>query len=193
MNGTIPTSFKFTSANEVVEALNGTWDAPGGLDVLRDVSTADNDTLNALVATAGNLGIAPTLQNIENINITLQNAGNAGTLSLLNVTGAKQVTLSGTATTAGVSNFGASGVTVVNASGVTSGAVTITPTSNTTADLTITGGAGGDNYADTGGVLRIGQTKLALCAASIPIAQVPCALAGYPRLQHEALAALVMK
>lgn len=151
MNGTIPSSFKFTTGNEVIEASNGTWDVPGALDILRDVSSSDNDTLNAVIAAAGNLGITPTLSNIENINIVLQNAGAAGTLNLLNVTGAKQVTIAGTATTAGVSNLGVAGVTVVDASGVTAGAVTIAPTTNVTAALTLKGGAGADVISGSAG------------------------------------------
>jgi len=60
-------------------------------DTLIDPSNSDNDVLNATLTEL----VAPTLQNIETINLTV-NKNNAG-LDLVNVLGAKTVTLTGSA------------------------------------------------------------------------------------------------
>ena len=86
MNGTIQSAFRFTNADETINAkIAGTLtDA----DMLLDSSTSDNDVLDA---TLNNGAVTPTLQNIETLNIKVT-ANNAG-LALTNATGVKTVNM----------------------------------------------------------------------------------------------------
>lgn len=148
INNAIPSDFKFTNANETVEALNGTLAA---VDTLIDASTADNDVINVRVG--ANAPVFGTLQNIETINLIATNgvAMVAGTaLNLANVTGAKAFNASGTLAGAlTINNAGTTGITTYDFSGITTtganGAVTLNMgTTTPTAALKITGGAGND-------------------------------------------------
>jgi hypothetical protein len=86
--GLLSSDFKFTSQGETIAAGAGTLNSA---DALIDPSTSDNDVLNATLTAL----VAPTLQNIETINLTV-NTGGAG-LDFTNVSGAKTVTLTGSA------------------------------------------------------------------------------------------------
>lgn len=94
----LASDFRFTSANEVINAGVGTLSAA---DVLLDSTTTDNDVLNAtLVGASG----AFTAQNIETINVTFSNA--AANLELDQVAGVKTVGVTGT-TAGAVTGFNA--------------------------------------------------------------------------------------
>jgi len=88
--GLLPSDFKFSSGNDTVNAGAGTV---GNTDALVDGSTTDSDTLNATL-TSGAVA-TPTIQNIEKLNLTMSIA-NSG-LNFANVTGAKAVSVTGTA------------------------------------------------------------------------------------------------
>jgi methionine-rich copper-binding protein CopC len=88
-NGAITSSFKFTSANETVNAPAGTL---SNTDTLVDGSTTDNDVLNATLT--GNAPIAANLTNIETLKLNI--AGNKAGLDFTNITGAKTVEVTGT-------------------------------------------------------------------------------------------------
>lgn len=136
--------FKFSAANEIV---NATQASLTNGDILVDSSTADADVLN--IAVSGNFAAAtaPSIQNIETINLTFANAAGAN-LSLANVTGAKTINVSGTVNAGfALTNIANTGVTTVDASGVTTNAGNITAdfsASTSTAALTLKGGAGAD-------------------------------------------------
>lgn len=89
--GLITSDFKFTSGNEKVVGGAGTLTAT---DALVDGSTTDADVLDATL-TSGALLTPAAIQNIETINLsaTVANSG----LGFTNITGAKKVTLTGTA------------------------------------------------------------------------------------------------
>jgi len=96
--GLLSSDFKFTSQSETIAAAGaGTLNDD---DALIDPSTSDNDVLNATLIGL----VAPTLQNIETINLTV-NAGGIG-LDFANVSGTKTVTLTGSAN-ATLDNFDA--------------------------------------------------------------------------------------
>lgn len=111
------TGFKFTGANETVEAAHGTLNP---LDSLMDGSTTDDDVLNATVN--GNLGtVNPgTVANIENVNVNVANG--TGTLALTNFTGVKNLTVTGSVAAAGIliNGFANSGVSTIDVAGLTS-------------------------------------------------------------------------
>lgn len=86
--GLLPSDFKFTSANETVEGPPGTLT---GVDTLIDPSTSDNDTLKATLISG--FAVAPTLQNIENIVLTIGSTGSGLDLSF--VSGTKSITVTG--------------------------------------------------------------------------------------------------
>lgn len=100
MGGAVQSDFRFTTGDETVKAgvntLNGT-------DTLSDVSTSDNDTLEA---TFSNAIVTPALTNIETINLALNSAG--GRLNLTNVSGTKQINVT-TNFAAGDDNYGVIG------------------------------------------------------------------------------------
>lgn len=141
--------FKFTTGNELIVASSATLDAAGNADSLIDSSTSDNDVMN-LAFTAGVL--TSSIQNIETINVAA--SGAAGTLTLTGVSGLKTINVSGNPTggvtleaTAGGNDIGDTGVTKIDASGLTSNAAVLTVSSaasTSTAGLTITGGAAAD-------------------------------------------------
>lgn len=155
-----PTDFKFTSANEVVNGNSFTFDPvagfPGFPDSLADGSTNDNDVLN-WAFNVTNAGVS-FVRNIETVNITASNPIAAGVL-LGRFTGLKTVNLTGTpaggltliGTTA--TNIGDTGVTTIDASGISTNVVfTVdSSTSVASADLTIKGVAIGTNLI-TGGL-----------------------------------------
>jgi Ca2+-binding RTX toxin-like protein len=154
INGAIPSTFKFTTADEAVVALDGTMAAT---DTIIDGSTGDNDSLTLnTIATAPVLG---TVTNIENI-VYNPTGTTLGAQNLATVTGAKMLSVSGT--TGGATTFnnaGGTGITTYDFSGITTtgaaGGVTLNQGATVpTADLKITGGAGNDvlnggNGADT--------------------------------------------
>ena len=88
--GLISSNFKFTTGNETVTANAGTL---GNTDALADSSTTDADVLNATLTSGA--AATTTIQNIETLNLT-STVANSG-LSFAGVTGAKKVTLTGTA------------------------------------------------------------------------------------------------
>ena len=155
-----PTDFKFTSANEVVNGNSFTFDPAAGLlpvpDSLADGSTNDNDVLN-WAFNATNAGVS-FVRNIETVNITASNPIAADVL-LGGFTGLKTVNLTGTPAggltlvgTAGT-NIGDTGVTTIDASGISTnvGFMVDSSTSVASADLTIKGVAIGTNSI-TGGL-----------------------------------------
>lgn len=88
--GLISSDFKFTSGNQTVTAGASTLNTA---DALIDVSTSDNDVLNV---TAIGAVVTPTaLQNIENVNLTINTAG-AG-INLTNAIGVKAISVTGIA------------------------------------------------------------------------------------------------
>lgn len=150
INNSIPTSFVFTSANELIESTSGSMTTA---DTLLDGSTTDNDVINIRGALATNNQMG-TLQNIETINF-IGSSSAAQTMNMATVTGAEALNISGTfAGASTVSNVGKTGITSFDFSGITTtganGGVTVTQgTTAATSDLTMKGGAGQDNL--TGG------------------------------------------
>lgn len=154
-----PYDFKFTAANEVVTASTATFgNAAANIDSLIDVSNTDNDVLNVAVANDTVLGVA--VQNIETININVNSntaaaaAAATGTqITWGTLTGVKTINVAGTSafgvdfTTAGaVTNIGNSGVTTIDATGLTTnvGIRVDSSTSTATAGMTIKGAFGAD-------------------------------------------------
>lgn len=84
--GLIASDFKFTSGNELVTAVAGTFAAG---DVLADGSKTDADVLNATITAAG--ATAASVSNIETINLDVKTA--TGGLDMTSVTGAKTVSV----------------------------------------------------------------------------------------------------
>ena len=146
----VATDFRFTSNNEVVNATSATLMA---VDTLADGSTTDSDTLN--VSMLGNVTTS-LVQNIETFNFSTSGATAAGLITLAGVTGLKAINITGTSaapiTIAGT-NIGNTGVTTIDASGVSTNVVfTVdSSTSTATAGLTIKGVAIGPNFI-TGGL-----------------------------------------
>lgn len=97
VNGTVPSDFRFTAGNEVVEALTSTLQ---NTDLLTDKSSADSDVLNLQVN--GNAGAA-IVQGIETINAK---ATGAGSIDMTNITGVKTLNVAGAAAFT-VANFDA--------------------------------------------------------------------------------------
>ena len=113
--GTLNSTFKFTASDDTVEASVGTLNAA---DILLDNSTTDTDVIN-VTGTTG----AFTSSNIETINLK---APVATTLDLTNVSGVKNVNLTGTNTIT-VSGFSAASVQpTISLSDITR-VVTVTP------------------------------------------------------------------
>ena len=147
-DGTIPTTFKFTAANE---AVNGNLATASAADSLADGSTTDNDQFNLAAAGAGIL--LPNIANIENVNIAM--TGGNGAFDLAGVTGAKNLTLTGSATgQITIATLAATGITSVNATGmigvvnginVDFSLVTGTPV------ITVQGSGAADNITGNGG------------------------------------------
>lgn len=88
--GLITSDFKFTSGNETVNAVAGTF---GATDVLADGSTTDADVFN--ITDTGGVAIAASVTNIETINIDVKTAN--GGLNMASVTGAKNVNVTANA------------------------------------------------------------------------------------------------
>jgi hypothetical protein len=88
--GSLAGTFKFTGGNEEVTAAAGTLEST---DVLLDGSTTDSDSLS--VTLKGDSG-GFTAENIEKINVTTVTGGTAE-LSIENVTGTNNITVSGSA------------------------------------------------------------------------------------------------
>lgn len=158
---TTESAFKFTSGNEVVNATtatlnNGDTSATGWVgDTLLDSSTTDNDVLKVAMSGATALG---TLGNIETIDITTTAAAGGTAVTWTSITGLKTLNISGAATgninlTNSATNIGNTGVTTIDASGLTSlnGGITVdSSTSTATTGLTVTGGNGRDVVVGTG-------------------------------------------
>ncbi|NLZ11022.1 MAG: hypothetical protein GX086_06785 [Alcaligenaceae bacterium] len=148
------TGFKFTSNNETVVGATNTIAAG---DSLLDSSTLDNDVLNVAVTGATALG---TIRNIETINLTTSGATGASAISATAVSGLKAINISGTAVGnitlnnfgGGANTIGNSGVTTIDATGLTTnvGIVVNSSASTATAGLTIKGAFGDDQI--TGGL-----------------------------------------
>lgn len=158
---TTPSDFKFTSGNETVNGTNLTLQPAAGtivLDSLLDGTTTDSDILNITLGAGAAMG-ATTISNIENINVSVgaTTSALAAVVNLTATTGAKTLTISGASaqpiTFAG-GNLAGTGITTVDASGMTSavnGLVASFATSTSTAALTITGSAAGDTFTGVGG------------------------------------------
>jgi len=89
-NGVTPAG-KLTSANDTIDALN----LLSSNVVIKDPSASDNDTMRVILTAA----VAPLVQNIENIELTVTNA--AADLQMTNIIGTKNVVLKGDSTTNG--------------------------------------------------------------------------------------------
>ena len=171
-NGDIPTSFKFTDGDEVVNAnnltLNGSAfepnppanDASGYVesfygDALFDDWNTDNDVLNLKLA-AGNAAGAAIVQNIETVNISVgatTTTGVAptvgsGVVDFANFSGLQTVNVAGTTEAAIVlANIADTGATTVDAPGLLGKKSSLFADFGASTDkaaLTITGGEGAD-------------------------------------------------
>jgi len=162
--------FRFTPSNQVVNAAAGTiTNGFGVADTLTDPSTIDNDTLNV---GAGNYNtglfgpLSPVkFSNIENINFNFANETAPGGIVFANGAGAtnfasgvKTITASGSlAAPTLFANFGDSGATTFNGSGLSSGApngIGVTSYADqaaTNPNVTITGSQDVDNLLGGGG------------------------------------------
>jgi Ca2+-binding RTX toxin-like protein len=158
----IPSDFKFTTANESITATTATLNA---VDTLIDGSTTDNDVMNLAFSVSAP---AANITNIETFKVTATNAI-AENLDLTNVNGLKTLTIAGgpaggiTIASVGNNTFGNSGVTMVDASGITTNVVFNADTSASTsaADMTIKGFAIGVNniFAGLGNDTLTGGTN----------------------------------
>lgn len=160
----IASDFKFTGGNETVVATTATLTAN---DALTDGSTTDSDVLTLTASDAVAFVTPTSVTNIENIDIIFSNYNGGNAINLGTVTGAKDLDLSGSITTAqvAINGLATSGITSVDASGMTSvnfginasfagalGTVARTITGSGAADVltgangadTINGGNGGD-------------------------------------------------
>lgn len=111
----IPTDFKFSNKNELVNGSNLTSQAA---DTLTDNSTSDSDTY-AISANGAQALTSATSQNIENIQIDFS-AYSAGNV-ILNVAGATNLDLDGSLSAfTAFNNLANTGITKVDGSGLTS-------------------------------------------------------------------------
>lgn len=141
---TLPDTPTLTTGNDTITGAAGTF---GSSDVLADPSATDNDTLNAVLTTS--LATAPTVSNIENINLDFKGFGikyNAGSTSNGKITAS--TTLDGN-TVATLQNVGAttkvaagSGVSTLN---LESSGTTLNLTGGQT--LTVNNATGGGTIA----------------------------------------------
>lgn len=128
------------------------------VDMLMDGSTTDNDTLNVTVtanAAVGGGGIAANttdlgiLSNIETINLNVAAGAPAVNVISTSITGAKTLNVTGSPTAAltmAGTALADTGITTVNAAGMTTGGIVInSSTAASTAALTVTGSAAADN------------------------------------------------
>lgn len=136
-----------TINNDKIDALN----LLSSNVVIKDASTADSDTLSAIV----NAAVAPLVSNIENIDVTFINA--SGDLQAGSITGAKNISVNGSTTTAGkISGLSATAAPTIQL-GATTQTLTVAQTTDAgTADvlnvalagskggLTLNDGVGGD-------------------------------------------------
>jgi len=151
----VATDFKFTGSSETVNGSTATLNAG---DSLADGSTTDSDVLNVSVTAATNL---QNVTNIETINLSTSSATGASAITGV-VAGLKTINVSGTATGAITigdltgagtgTDLGNTGVTTVDATGLTTavGIVASSATSTSTAALTLKGATGADRL--TGGL-----------------------------------------
>lgn len=168
----IESSFRFTSANEIVTGSNATVTA---VDILTDSSNADADRFNVSVNGANNLVAvgAPTVTNLETLSVTLSNA--SGTANLTKYTGLESVVVSGTifntpggGDNAAFTNFANSGVTSFDTSAVSATAEPTTDfviinDSTANQNITFKGGAAtefvtlgdGNNTINTGAGISV--------------------------------------
>lgn len=107
--GLINSDFKFTSGNETVTAVAGTF---GANDVLADGSTTDADVLNATVTAVG--ATAASITNIETINLDVKTG--TGGLDMVSVTGTKNVNVT-TNAAAQLANVNLAAAPVIGLSG----------------------------------------------------------------------------
>lgn len=126
--GLITSDFKFTSGNETVTAVAGTF---GATDVLADGSTTDADVFN--VTDTGGVAIAASVTNIETINIDVKTAN--GGLNMASVTGAKNVNVTANAN-AQLTNVATATAPMIGLSGSNVLTVTTTTLAGTTAAST---------------------------------------------------------
>lgn len=144
----MPSDFKFTSKNEVVQAAGVAF--VGG-DTLVDGSTNDNDVLRLNLN--DNMASAfAAVRNIEVFDVTATNA-NAANLDLSNVTGLKTIKLAGApGNTITVTNLITStGVSLIDAAGLTTNQTFTTDASASASDIEILGASIGSNVL-TGGL-----------------------------------------
>lgn len=140
-NDAVPSSFRFTSNNEVVNALPGTLQTD---DTLIDRETGDDDVLNVWLNSTNGLDDIgnPTVIGIEHLNFNIDRAP-AGTLNLNNFSGAQTLTvegiLSGDQT---FNNYNDSGASEFDFSAAT-------PRAGTTFGVNLANRAGGDQYSVT--------------------------------------------
>lgn len=153
-----PFNFKFTTANEGINATNLTLGGIG-LDTLSDPSTVDNDVLSLALGAGARAIAGNAIGNIETINISTSSTTIASAVvDLTGVTGGKTVNVTG-APGAGVvlvlpANPGDTGITTVDGSGMTSavnGLTAIFAGSTSTAALTLKGSLAADLLVGAGG------------------------------------------
>jgi len=148
----VATDFKFTSGNEVV---NGSTTTLNAGDSLADGFTTDNDVFN--VAVSGPTALQ-NVANIETINLSTTGATAASAITYTTLTGLKTLNISGTSagnitfTDGGANDIGNTGVTTIDASGLTTavGLIANSSASTATAAMTMKGAAGADQL--TGGL-----------------------------------------
>ena len=167
-NGTIADTFKFSGANDVVNATAATFN---NTDVLADSSALDSDALNVTLGAAG-VVLGSSVTGIENLLLTTSASNAGGNITWGTLSGLKTVTVTGAGTgvldltntstasgVAAVNSVDASGLTstagiTFNASGRTGASATqdITVKTGGTGASTITTASGADNVTGAAGV-----------------------------------------
>lgn len=112
---------------------------------IKDAATGTADVLNVKLSTAGALNAGTvTAANVETVNLVLNDTDTTAHTDTLTLTAANatKLTVSGNAG-ATLTLTGSTALTVIDGSGITKGALTVTSL-NTTSATTITGGAGND-------------------------------------------------
>jgi Ca2+-binding RTX toxin-like protein len=158
----VQTGFKFSDASEKIVATNQTWQTA---DVLIDSSTTDKDQLTLTLSGAPAAGAAPSLSNIETLSVvSALDAVVNPVVELTNVSGMTTVKFSGTSTVAnlialdgaaapGLQAIGAgTGITTVDAAGLTGGNASISVSfAGNSKEVTVTGSDGNDIIVGSAG------------------------------------------
>jgi len=141
VNGTIPSTFRFTAKNERVEGNGSTFNSN---DAFIDPSTSDNDTLKVQFLASAASFTGMTIQNIETFDLSFANTASS-TLDFSIPVGEKTVKLSGTMASGNILTLtNLADGTVVDASGMTAGGVNVGFEAGAASARNVKGGAGDD-------------------------------------------------